>query len=261
MTYFPPILFYRFRAGLLVSLLALTALAGMTPTIDQLLSFKSVAHPRISPDGKFVAYELTETDWKENAYVTQLWLADVQSGKSIPLTRGKKSSDTAQWSPDGRWLAFMTEREPGSIPPLAEKAEKPSTEAKPAGRQIWLISPVGGEAWALSKHGAAIETFRWSEDGKQIAFTAPVPESKEFKARKEKYSDYEVFEEDFDQNQLWVLDVAAAEQTGLAGEAKAITADPKINLTTFAWSPDGQRIAFAGTDSPLLAMSATSVCI
>ncbi|MCX6952619.1 MAG: S9 family peptidase [Verrucomicrobia bacterium] len=240
----------------------LTVGAAPTPTIDQLLSLKSVARPRLSPDGKLVAYEVTETDWKENAYVTQLWLADVPSGRSVQLTRGKKSSDNAQWSPDGRWLAFLTERETGAVAPLPEKdkdkGDKPTAEAKPAARQLWLISPLGGEAWALTRHGTTIEAFRWSEDGRQIAFTAPVPETKEFKARKEKYSDYEVFEEDFDQNQLWSLDLAAAEKTGLPVEAKAVTSDPKVNVTTFAWSPDGQRIVFAGTANPLLGFSSTS---
>jgi len=241
---------------------AITAWSAPTPTIDQLLSLKSVARPRISPDGKLVAYEVTETDWKENAYVTQLWLADAASSRSVQLTRGRKSSDNAQWSPDGRWLAFLTERETGAVAPLPEKdkdkGDKPAAEAKPAARQLWLISPLGGEAWALTKHGTPIEAFRWSEDGKQIAFTASVPETKEFKARKEKYSDYEVFEEDFDQNQLWSIDVAAAEKNGLPVEAKAVTSDPKINVTTFAWSPDGKRIAFAGTANPLLGFSSTS---
>src|SRR5258706_12122968 len=97
--------------------------SGATPTIDQLLSLKSVSRPRISPDGRFVSYEVTETDWKENAYVAHLWLADTQTGRSFQLTHGKKASDNAQWSPDGRWLAFLTDRESGAIAALSEKGE------------------------------------------------------------------------------------------------------------------------------------------
>ncbi len=253
-------LFSRAAAAFVVSLAAL-ALFAQTPTIDQLLSMKSVSRPRISPDGRFVAYEESETDWKDNAYVTHLWLADLQSGRSFQLTRGKKSSDSALWSPDGRWLAFMTERESTSIAPPADKGEKTEEkkdEAKPDARQIWLISPSGGEAWALTKHGAKIESFRWSEDGGRIAFAAPVPESKAAKDRKEKYSDYDVFEEDFEQNQLWIADVKAAEAQQAAVEAKQVVRDPKINVMDICWSPDGSKIAFTGTANPLLSFGSTA---
>src|ERR1035437_1517155 len=240
----------------------LSIFGGTAPTIDQLLSLKTLARPRISPDGKLVAYELSETDWKENAYVTQLWLANAQTGQAFQLTRGKKSSDNAQWSPDGRWLAFITERDSGAVTPLGDKADKKepekAAETKPDARQIWLIAPLGGEAWLLTKHGAKIDSFRWAEDSKQIAFTAPIPESKTAKARKERYSDFEIFEEDYDQNQLWLVDVATAETSGQPADAKAVTSDRKININDFAWAPDGSKIAFTGTANPLLAFSATA---
>ncbi len=97
------------------------ALRGATPTLDQLLGLESVSRPTPSPDGRFVCYEVTETDWKENAYVSHLWLADTETGRTFPLTRGTKSSDNAQWSPDGRWIAFLTDRESSAIAPLEEK--------------------------------------------------------------------------------------------------------------------------------------------
>ncbi len=259
------------RANVISALmLVVTVSAGLsaaTPTIDQLLSLKSVARPRISPDGRLVAYEVSETDWKENAYVTQLWMADAQSGRTFQLTRGRKSSDSAQWSPDGRWLAFMTEREAGAVTPLAadkaaKKDDKKETDkpgdAKPDARQIWLISPLGGEAWLLTKHGAKIDSFRWSEDSKQIALVAQTPESKAAKARKEKYSDFEIFEEDYEQNQLWLVNVATAEAAGLPVDTKAVTSDSKINVGDFGWSPDGSQIAFSGTSDPMLAHGSTA---
>ena len=256
-----PSLRSKMVSALMFATITSLGLASATPTIDQLLSLKSVGRPRVSPDGKLVAYEVTETDWKENAYVTQLWMADVQTGRTFQLTRGKKSSDGAQWSPDGRWLAFTTEREGGAVAPLADKdgkkdekkdAEKPA-ETKPTARQIWLISLLGGEAWLLTKHGAGIGTFRWSGDGKQIAFIATAPESKAAKARKEKYSDFEIFEEDYEQGQLWLVNVAAAEAGGLPVEANSIVSDPRINVSDFDWSPDGSQIAFSGTSDPMLA--------
>lgn len=253
--------FHAISAALALSVAPLGA-ATRTPTIDECLSLKSVARPRISPDGRHVVYEVSQADWKENAYVTHLWLADTQTSRTFQLTRGKKSSDNAQWSPDGRWLAFLTERESGAVQPLALAAEKKEgvkdAEAKPDGRQIWLISPLGGEAWLLTKHGAKIDRFRWSDDSRQIAFAAPAPETKTAKERKDKYSDYEVVEEDYDQSQLWVVDVVAAEKSGLPTQAVQITSDPKVHVGEFAWSPDGSKLAFTGTSSPLLSFGGSA---
>ena len=223
--------------------------AGSTPTIDQLLSLHSVSRPRVAPDGRAVVYEVSETDWNENAYVNQLWLADAQSGRSVQLTRGKKSAEDAQWSPDGKWIAFLTERDM----PSADKKDK-KDEAKPDARQIWIISPAGGEAWVLTRHGAKIDSYAWSHDGKRIAFTAPVPETKAHKDRKEKYSDYVVFEGDYDQNQLWVVDV----KDGVTADATQLTTDAKHNITGFDWSPDGTSIAFTASANPFLADRTTS---
>src|SRR6266404_3079815 len=246
-----------------------------TPSLEESLSLKVIGGARISPDGRFIAYRVRETDWKENAYVRQIWLVNVATGASFQLTRGKKSSDAPEWSPDGRWLAFITEREANAIMPAGGgekkegKEEKKEGEGKPAARQIWVISPEGGEAWQLTQQETDIGTFHWSKDGKQVAFTAPSAESKSEKERKEKYSDYEVYEEDFRQNQLWVLDVgeAAAQQSlerapegaqeslpeRAPVKARQITRDPSLNVNEFAWSPDGKRIAFAATHNPLLA--------
>ena len=71
----------RNRLALAVFFCTSALFAGTTPTIDQLLSLKSVNRPRISPDGRSVVYEVSETDWNDNAYVSQLWLADVQTGR------------------------------------------------------------------------------------------------------------------------------------------------------------------------------------
>jgi dipeptidyl aminopeptidase/acylaminoacyl peptidase len=249
------------RALVLAALLLSPPLASAAPpTLDQSLSLRSVRSPQISPDGRAVVYERQETDWKENAYVTQLFLADVASGRSVQLTRGRKSSTSAEWSPDGRWIAFLTEREGARAPQEPEgkkdteaKKEEKDAEAKPDARQIWVISPAGGEAWPLTAHGSQIEAFHWSRDGRSVAFTAPVPEGKRGKDRKDTYGDYEVVESDFEQNQLWVVDVGEAEKGGAPVRAGQITRDPARSVGDFDWSPDSARLAFAATPSPLLA--------
>jgi dipeptidyl aminopeptidase/acylaminoacyl peptidase len=243
-----------------------------TATLDETLSLKPISAPRISPDGRFVAYLMRETNWKDNSYVSQLWLVNVATGASFQLTRGKESVSPAEWSPDGRWMAFITKREASAVePPAPEKKEaKPEEKVekkqdkkeegkdaggKPAGDQIWVISPEGGEAWQLTKSESDVDNFHWSKDGKWIAFTANPPEAKSSKDRKEKYSDYDVFEKDYQQNQLWLADVAAAEKNFLPVAAKRLTTDEKLNIESFAWSHDSTRIVFSATNNPLLAFS------
>ena len=244
-----------------------------TPSLNESLSLKAISGHEISPDGKFVAYRLRQTDWKENAYVRQIWLLNVSSGESFQLTRGKKPAGAMEWSPDGRWLAFVTERESAAILPEEtkdaskeeagkkderkdDKKKEDDSSEKPAAQQIWLISPRGGEAWQLTRHPSDIGGFRWSKDSKQIAFTAPAVESKADKDRKEKFSDYEVYEEDYRQNQLWTVDVAAAERNFLPAKAAPITKDPKLTVNDFNWSPDSKLIAFSANHTPLLAFGA-----
>ncbi|MGH9703596.1 MAG: TolB family protein, partial [Candidatus Acidiferrales bacterium] len=252
--------------SILVIAAAARAQTKHAPAMDEILQLKVASGPRISPDGHYIAYSVRETDWKENAYIRQIWLLDVGSGASVQLTRGKKSSENAEWSPDGRWLAFVTEREANSIakegastaPAKGEKKESGPADGKPAARQIWLISPRGGEAWQLTEHTTDVGGFHWSKDGKQIAFTAAEEQSKANKDRKQKYSDYEVFEHDFTQEQIWAVDVTAAERNFEPVKARAITSDSSLNVRDFSWSPDSSRIAFSAAHNPLLSSAGDS---
>jgi dipeptidyl aminopeptidase/acylaminoacyl peptidase len=253
-------------ASLLVAVISMPALllaqGPHTPTLEESVSLKTIQSPRISPDGRFVAYRVREVNWKDNEYVAQLWLADVASGKTVQLTRGKKQAGTAEWSPDGQWLAFVTSRESSAVEPLPVPPKKDEGkdvkkdeggEGKPAEQQIWLISPSGGEAWQLTKSETDIEDFHWSKDGKFILFTANAPEAKSAKDRKDKYSDYDVVEKDFRQNQLWMVEFSAAVKNYLPVSSRQLTSDPTLNINSFACSPDSTRVAFSATHNPLLA--------
>lgn len=207
---------------------------AQAPTAEQALSFKSPGLARISPDGTMVVYSVREADWEQNEFVSQLWIAPVSGGAPYQLTRGKASAGNPRWSPDSKRIAFTTSRDGKG--------------------QIWLISPKGGEAVALTNEEASPGGFDWSPDGKRIAFTSAGPEPKELKDRKEKYGDFEVYQEDYRQAHLWVVDVpdeipAAAKEKP---KAAAITSGKDFSVGGFDWSPDGTRIAFSATKSPLL---------
>ena len=227
------------------------------------LSRTSIRAPAISPDARSVAYLQRETNWKENEFVWQLWRVDVGSGKAVQLTRGKKSVAAASWSPDGRWLAFVTEREANVIEPFAaldkeqgskEEGKSGAPEAaKPAAKQIWLIAADGGEAWPLTKSATDVDVFQWTRDGKWIVFTAAEAPSKAGKARKERYSSYDVVEKDFEQQQLWSVDADAGTKALQPQAAKQLTFDPALTIKSFAISAQSDRIAFSAGRNPLLA--------
>lgn len=207
------------------------------PTIEDLMALKSVGGARISPDGTRVAYTVTETDMEQDAYVSQIWLADVASGKTVQLTRGKKSSSGPAWSPDGRSLAFTSSR-------VDDKS------------QLFVISPDGGEAVQLTKSETGVGGFDWSPDGKTIAFTAADPGTKESKDRKDYYGDYEVVRREYTHTHLWTIDVAEALSAPGAGRRR--TSGKAFTVGGFDWSPDGKRIAFSAALNPDLINGGTS---
>src|SRR5262245_20999361 len=83
---------------------------GGTPTVDDLISLKRAGSPVISPDGRFVAYTIRETNWDDDRYETEIWIGDVASGQNRQLTNAPKSSSAPAWSPDGTRIAFSSDR-------------------------------------------------------------------------------------------------------------------------------------------------------
>jgi len=192
------------------------ALPKVAPTVDQVLSLKRAGSPQISPDGRFVAYTVRETNWDDNAYETEIWLANVQTGGTRQLTNAKKSSQSPAWSPDGSKLAFVSDR-----------TDK---------QQIYLINPQAGEAEALTTLEDGVSGFAWSPDGKRIAYTATEPKSTAIKDREKKYGEFEIVDQDHRMTHLFVLEVATKATRPLTSGA--------FTVGSFAWSPDGKSIAF-----------------
>ena len=208
---------------------------AQAPTIDQSIAMKGVSNPQLSPDGKWVAYTLTRTNWDDNAYDTDVWLANTATGDRFQLTHSKKSNNNPAWSPDGKWLAFLSTRD-----------DKP---------QLYLISPHGGEARPISKFETGVTAFKWSPTGKQIIFSATVPDAKTDKERKEKYSDYEVVRDDYKMAHLYLLDSLDKDKHAVA---KPLTKGIGFSVGSFVVSPDGKKLAFDASKNPDLINNHTS---
>ncbi|MEZ5420803.1 MAG: S9 family peptidase [Vicinamibacterales bacterium] len=206
---------HRARAVVLALLVASPAFAQ---SIDDLISLKRVTGtPAISPDGRRVAYQVRETNWDDNAYETEIWLADAgAAGSGRQLTNATKSSTQPAFSPDGKWLAFISDRS--------------------GTRQIYRLSLEGGEAEALTSGSEDVRAFEWSPDGARIAYTMTDPVTPAMKERAEKYGDYTHEDHDARMANLHVVTVATR-------ATAAVTAGQFV-VGAFAWSPDGARLAF-----------------
>lgn len=218
-----------------------TAVPTRAPTIDQSLEMRSVASPQISPDGRRVVYAQSRTNWETNSFETDLWLADVGTGESHLLTVAAKSSTNAAWSPDGRWIAFLSDR---PAPISGSPADK---------KQVYVMPSDGGEAQQLTKMENGVTAFEWAPDSKRIALTAQAPETKAMKDRKDSFGEYHVFHADYRVQHLWLLDRSktdAAGRTIAVDEPKQLTQGDAFSVDAFSFSPDGARIAFGAPRDP-----------
>jgi len=227
-----------FVLGLAVALPARQAPPSTrVPTVDDLLNVKTVGGARISPSGKWVAYTVSETDFAQDAFVTQVWLADVATGRTFQVSRGEKGAGSPVWSPDSSWLTFTSNR-------VGDRS------------QIFAIRPEGGEAIQLTKAETAVGQFAWSRDGRTIAFVAAEPTPQAMKDRRDGYADFEVVRREYTHSHLWTLDVAQALVAPVAGQPR--TKGKELSVGGFSWSPDSTTIAFSATVNPDLIQGSTA---
>jgi dipeptidyl aminopeptidase/acylaminoacyl peptidase len=238
---------------LLPARLAAGQAVARVPSIDQALEAQTAAGAALSPDGQRVVYEVSRTNWKDNAFERDLWIAD-RAGNTHRLTAQEKSSSGAKWSPDGRWVAFVSDR-PGQVP-----------ETKADSKQIYVIDPTGGEARQVTKLDDGVDGFEWASDSKTIAFTTKDPLSKAQKDRVERYGEYTVIDGDERMMHLWTVDVTAAPVAAPAKdekekssafaaptppfgvpEAHRLTEGDGFSVQGFSWSKDGTKVAFAAS--------------
>ncbi len=151
---------FRF-APLALLLAAAPAIAGPGKglTIDDMLAMQRVGEPAVSPDGKWVAFSVRDTDMAANKGRTDIWLAAVDGATVRRLTTDPASDTSPAWSPDGAYVYFASTRGGSS--------------------QVWRIAVAGGEAEAVTKLPIDVNGFRLFPDGKRLLLAMDVwPETR-----------------------------------------------------------------------------------
>jgi len=148
---------------MIAALLFTVGTAGLTEakglTVDDMLAMQRVSDPQVSPDGKWVAFSVRETDVDANKGRFDIWLAAIDGTTVSRLTSSPDADTEARWTADGKWLYFMSTRTGSS--------------------QVWRIKPTGGEAEQVTKLDTDINGFKLMPDGKRLVLAIDVwPEAK-----------------------------------------------------------------------------------
>ena len=256
-------------ASLLAVLTTLTfAQSKPKLTLDDF--FNAVSFPKIaiSPDGNSVVMVAERADWDQQIFRADLWLYrdTAQGGSLIQLTQSGHDNDP-QWSPDGRWIAFLSERKVPSSDSddeddKSKHGEKNNDDKsdKSEVAQIYLISPTGGEAIQITQGAEEVHAFSWSADSRSLYYATRNPWTKaqkdEYKKHWKDVVQYRTAERG---DTIFSLDLAGALARHAAAPAKEapdsekdsdltpgarVLATSPLRVDDLVTSPDGAKLAF-----------------
>jgi len=210
-------------------------------TAEDLYQLNTVSEVRISPDGLHVVYTAQRVDRKTEKKYTNLWLVSTVNGEARQFTAGDQHDFSGRWSPDGRQIAFLSDR---------------GDKDKPA--QIFLIPFSGGEARRLTHIEGEIGDLSWSPDGKQILCTVRKLDAEALEREKDeqkkklgvvsRHYDRLFYKLDgygylpHERTHIWKVDART-------GRARQLTDHAVYDESFPTWSPDGKWIVFTSNRS------------
>jgi len=255
-------------AGLPASLLAKPA-SGSKPrvTLDEFFNAMDFSKVALSPDGHMVAIATQRADWDAERFREDLWLWRDSDGALVPLTQSGHDSDP-QWSPDGKWIAFLSDRDGESE---SDKSEKDEDDKKGV-THLYVIPVGGGEAFPVTRGAEDVHSFAWSPDSKTLYFATRIPwTTKQKDEYKEQWKDVVRYREQERGDVISRITLADAlarqiaagtleskkskkdkkkendEETGETPGAQAVVTSA-YRVKNMAVSPDGNHVAYV-TDS------------
>jgi len=206
-------------------------------TFVDLINIPRVIDPQLSADGKKIAFTLLTADWKLGRRVPQVWRVDADNMSGAPsqgaalgtpgaraVTTAEGGVSTQRWSPDGSTLAVLGQVK-GQL-------------------QIELLPGDGGELKALSAHATTPSAIAWAPDGRSVYFLASDARSNTELERERVRDDVFAFDENYQQQHLWRVDVADGRET------KVTNGD--YSVLSFKIAADGRRIVINRAPTPLL---------
>ncbi len=185
----------------------------------------------LSPEGSRIAFTMREPLLTEekSAFITHLYLVNVAGGDPIRLTFGDYSNSGAQWSPDGQYIAFLSNR----------NGEK---------NNIYVMRLDGGEAWALTAYEkTSITSLRWSPAGDHIAFLMPEPPTDEKEKANKAGNDPLLWDVEFEYQHLYTVPFTIGPRP--LPDVQQVTAG-RFHVLACAWLPDGRELVFTHRPTP-----------
>jgi len=202
-------------------------------TIEDLFKLKRVGSPQLSPEGQWVAYTVTEVDLNKDKSETRIWMVPVSGGEAIPMTGKGSSASMPRWSPDGKYLSFLSSRNGGKT-------------------QVWTLDRRGGEAQQLTETVQGVRSYEWSPDGRKLLLLLkdPKPEDMEKdndkKEKKKKPKPWVIDRLQFKMDYIGYLDRHRTHLYvfNLGDKTMTQITSGDFDDTQPAWSPDGKYVAF-----------------